>query len=426
MAKARDVSCLKSNARRRLAGVAIAVLAIAAASDARAQFAPVIDLSSLNGSTGFRLDGAAAGDYSGISVASAGDVNGDGFADLIVGAPGADPNGQSGAGSSYVLFGAAGGFGAAVNLSTLNGTTGFRLDGPAAGDLSGISAASAGDVNGDGFADLIIGAWGSDPGGRRYAGSSYVVFGRAPDTSVARAGAAASQYISGGPFADFLSGAGGNDVLEGRGGRDVLDGGTGANTASYKHAPDPVTVNLTAPEGNSGHAARDVYFFIQNLEGSNFADQLTGNGIGNRLAAGKGNDTIRGLGGNDRLEGGAGLDLQTGGSGNDSFVLLTASDSPAGNGRDQITDFNPGTPSTAIDRIDVSKIDAQAGVAGNQAFSFIGTNAFTGAKGQLRVRTSDGGLIVQGDVDGNRAADFELLLKNFYNTAAVTAGDFEL
>ncbi len=80
-----------------------------------------------------RLDGVAASDKSGSSVTSAGDVNGDGFADVIVGAYGADLNGSY-SGSSYVVFGRASGFAATVNLSTLDGGNGFRLDGVAAND----------------------------------------------------------------------------------------------------------------------------------------------------------------------------------------------------------------------------------------------------------------------------------------------------
>jgi hypothetical protein len=138
-------------------------------------FAATINLSSLDGSNGFRLDGVAAGDESGHSIVNAGDVNGDGFADVIVGAPFADPHGSL-SGSSYVVFGKASDFTASMALASLNGSNGFRLDGVAAGDLSGYSAESAGDVNGDGFADVIIGARysnGSD------LASAYVVFGHA-------------------------------------------------------------------------------------------------------------------------------------------------------------------------------------------------------------------------------------------------------
>ena len=135
---------------------------------AAAGFPANINLANLNGTTGFKLSGVAEGDYSGISVSEAGDINGDGIADLIIGADGADPNGLY-SGASYVVFGkdaaAAGNFPASFELSALDGTTGFKLSGVAAYDYSGRSVSAAGDINGDGMADLLIGAPNADPNG---------------------------------------------------------------------------------------------------------------------------------------------------------------------------------------------------------------------------------------------------------------------
>ncbi len=140
-------------------------------------FASSLDLSTLDGTNGFRIDGIDIQDYSGRGVSGAGDVNGDGFDDVIVGARGADPGGDSFAGESYVVYGKPTGFASALDLSTLDGTNGFRIDGIDAGDQLGRSVSGAGDVNGDGIDDLIIGAYGADPGGDSTAGESYVVFG---------------------------------------------------------------------------------------------------------------------------------------------------------------------------------------------------------------------------------------------------------
>lgn len=137
-------------------------------------YAPSTNLSTLDGTTGFRLDGAAAGDRCGFSVASAGDVNGDGIDDLVIGAYLANEQ----RGSSYVVFGRSTGFPAVIPLAELNGSDGFRLDGTEIFDQSGRDVAGAGDINGDGVDDLVIGARFASPNGISFAGSSYVVFGR--------------------------------------------------------------------------------------------------------------------------------------------------------------------------------------------------------------------------------------------------------
>ncbi|NJN88613.1 MAG: cadherin-like domain-containing protein [Leptolyngbyaceae cyanobacterium SL_7_1] len=139
-----------------------------------------LSLSTLNGSNGFLINGIDTADRSGTSVSSAGDINGDGIDDLIIGAVGGDPAGKNGAGESYVVFGSTGlGLGGILNLSTLNGSNGFVINGVEDDDASGISVSNAGDVNGDGFDDLIIGAFEADANGNSEAGRAFVVFGSA-------------------------------------------------------------------------------------------------------------------------------------------------------------------------------------------------------------------------------------------------------
>ncbi|MCF2873046.1 FG-GAP-like repeat-containing protein, partial [Octadecabacter sp. G9-8] len=135
-----------------------------------------------NGSGGFVINGVYSFDWSGRSVSGAGDVNGDGLDDLIVGAWGDDPNGQS-SGASFVVFGKSDG--TAVELSDIeNGLGGFVINGVAEGDQSGVSVSGAGDVNGDGLDDLIVGAFRDDPNGQS-SGASFVVFGKSDGTTVA-------------------------------------------------------------------------------------------------------------------------------------------------------------------------------------------------------------------------------------------------
>lgn len=156
---------------------AISALLLGGAIHAQAQsFPDTIDLGSLDGGTGFKIDGEAAGDYSGFSVSPAGDINGDGVGDLIIGAPFVSP-GSNRPGRAYVVFGNGAGFTSPLQLSTLDGTNGFLINGAAEFDQAGFSVSAAGDINDDGIDDLLIGARTASRDDESQVGASFVVFG---------------------------------------------------------------------------------------------------------------------------------------------------------------------------------------------------------------------------------------------------------
>ena len=138
----------------------------------RSAFPAALNASSLDGKKGFKVFGQNSAAYLGTSVSSAGDINGDGLGDIIIGAPQTNPD-ESGPGSAYVIFGKRTPFPSVFMLSTLNGTNGFALQGEADGSFTGKSVGSAGDFNDDGYGDIIIGAERSGGGG-----AAYLVFGR--------------------------------------------------------------------------------------------------------------------------------------------------------------------------------------------------------------------------------------------------------
>ncbi|MFN9659462.1 MAG: hypothetical protein ACK6BC_03655 [Cyanobacteriota bacterium] len=188
---------------------------------------------------GFVMNGQGAGDASGSSVAQAGDVNGDGLADLLVGAPGSDPSAGARSGRAYVVFGSTASH--AVNLSAVAaGSGGFVINGQSAGDMSGISVSGAGDVNGDGLADLLVGASSSDPAAGANAGRTYVVFGRSTSAAIqlsAIAGGVGGFVINGQSAGDMsgISVAGVGDV-NGDGLADLILSGTPGDGVAGRNA----------------------------------------------------------------------------------------------------------------------------------------------------------------------------------------------
>lgn len=132
-------------------------------------------------------------------------------------------------------------------------------------------------------------------------------------------GSAFNDTLTGDLNANTLDGGAGNDVLTGGAGADSLIGGTGTNTASYSTAASAVTANLTTGSGTLGDANGDTFSGIQNLTGSNFNDNLTGDSNANVLDGGLGNDTLTGNAGNDILDVRFGRDTASGGNDDDSF-----------------------------------------------------------------------------------------------------------
>jgi hypothetical protein len=260
-------------ARKVLLPIAAAAVLIAPASAIA-----ILNLGHAPGS--IRVDGGAAGDLLGYSIASAGDVNGDGHADLIVGARDAGNNGRPNSGSAYVVYG--GPSLKSLDLHSLSTAAGFRIDGAAQGDRAGYSVAGAGDVNGDGYADVIVGAPNTDnaashdpsclsAGNACNSGSVYVIYGQQAPTNVdlaaiktgsaqanrgieidgAAAGDQAGYSVAG---LGSVNGDGYDDIIVGAPGHS----GTGSAYVIYGQATDPDDVNLatdlstTPPPGARG------------------------------------------------------------------------------------------------------------------------------------------------------------------------------
>ena len=234
------------------------------------------------------------------------------------------------------------------------------------------------------------------------------VYGGAGDDGILNAVGNALLY--GGRGLDTITAGDGNDLLDGGADEDNLAGDLGLDTLLGGSGDD----DLFGGDDNDS------------LDGGSGHDVISG-GLGNdRAFGGTGHDALTGEGGRDILVGGAGedtitgggvADTLTGGTGADLFVLTALADSGITiTLRDSITDFLSGT-----DVMDLSLIDANSVLAGNQAFAFIGSAAFSNVAGQLRYSISHG--LLQGDVNGDSVEDFVV---EFANLTTLAATDFVL
>jgi Ca2+-binding RTX toxin-like protein len=258
--------------------------------------------------------------------------------------------------------------------------------------------------------------------------------------------------VFGGHCIDTLKGGAGNDIFVFDGDRwgtgDRVEGGAGADavvitgstglvrvefgatslvgieslSVSNRYAGDPTalpTYEFVLADGNV--APGGTLIVNASSLGAGQLMKLDGRDVhdGNLLVfGGAGHDTLTGGDGADVLIGGGRSDALTGGGGADTFRYDSVSDSTVAT-PDLIGDFQ-----TRLDRIDLGRIDADAGTAGDQAFSWIGSNAFSGAAGELRVVADQGYQRIEGDTDGDGKADLVIVLQ--LGAAPLAPGDFLL
>ena len=208
-----------------------------------------------------------------------------------------------------------------------------------------------------------------------------------------------------------LTGSAFDDTLEGDGAANMLTGGTGIDTVSYEHAAAGVTVTLASTSAqNTVGAGSDTLSGFESLTGSQFDDILSGTTGANMIMGGAGNDRITAAGGSDTLAGGADAD---------TFIFKAAADSLPSLS-DVITDFLEGT-----DKIDLSAIDSNSAVSGNQAFLYGGENQNVAANSVTWFQDQvSGNTIIQADLNGNAVADMQIVLTGLHPN--LHAADFVL
>ncbi len=342
--------------------------------------------------TGTGSGGDAEGDtLSGIETIrgsnSADTLTGDGFANTLLGGNGGDT--LDGSGGNDVLVGGAG----ADSLIGGGGT-----------DTANYSASTAG-VN----VNLLAGTGlGGDAEGDTLSGIEIVLGSNHADTLT---GDGFANTLSGGSGNDTINGGDGDDTISGGNNADVLDGGNGIDTLNAGGTLGHQTINLATNAISGGDSTGDTIANFENVLSGEGNDTITGSSVAN---------VLNGSGGNDTITGGAGADTMIGGIGADTFVFTAVTDSTNA-ARDVISDFTQ----AQLDKINLQAIDAISGGSDN---SFVltasgGTGAFTNTAGELRFFAESGNTVVEGDVDGNGVADFQILLTG---SIALTASDFLL
>lgn len=417
------------------------------------------------------MDGALAGDLTGWSVAGVGDVDGDSFDDVLVGAPLADPAGLiTNGGSAYLVFGQA------TGALTRTGTAGseFLAGGDFNDNLSGLTGndwlfGGAGDdtLTGGAGADTLEGGIGLDWASYFSATQRVVVFVDNPAASQGEAqgdsflgvefwnltnlptagdtffGAAASEFVFGQNGNDVLFGNGGNDALYGGGGDDFMLGGAGADTllgdsgfdaVFYGDSATGITIDLANAAANTGFAQGDTFTSIEafllteqgdvmrGADAGGAGDIMYGLGGADRLEGRDGFDYLLGGDGDDTLVGGFGYDLSTGGLGADRFVFNNGFEGGAfAGGGEVITDFQSGVDKIAF--VSATSGFASFTLGANLLLQAVNGGGLNGtSSGPTLIYDSTGGALWF-DSNGNQAGGLQYLA-SLLNAPVLTANDF--
>jgi hypothetical protein len=354
------------------------------------------NLSSLDGTNGFRINGELPNQYFGATAANAGDINHDGVDDIVIGTL---------TGQSYVILGRVTGFEAVMNAADLDGLTGFEIDGPAGAQV-GRAIAGIGDIDADGFDDLLLGAAMLDNTGTA-AGGAYILHGS--QGNITRLGTAAQETLSGASEDDHLYGFGANDLLQGFAGVDVLDGGGGNDVLNAGDGADDLVGGLGNDilNGDAGDDGLDGGDGSDKLNGGDGVDTLVGGAGADRLDGGDGADVLDGGADNDLLDGGAGIDSMSGGLGNDVYIVDDPADSAieaANEGYDIVRtglDWTLGGNFEGLELQGAADIDGTGNALANNIQGNDGGNTLSGLAGVDTINGNAGDDIIIGGAGGD-------------------------
>ncbi len=249
------------------------------------------------------------------------------------------------------------------------------------------------------------------------------------------------EEIKGSIFDDVFFGSASNESAEGMAGNDTYDLKGGGDHVEFQHEYDAgtrkgVIVNLskTTIVANVGDGSKSVFagraldsfrdtdklISVEHITATRYSDYVAGSSSDNIILGLGGKDVLLGMAGKDRIIGGTGSDFMTGGTGADVFVFDKASETgKSTTTRDKISDFKH-----LSDDINLSSIDASSKNAGNNAFAWIGGQAFHKKAGELHFKFAGSNTtIVEGDINGDAKADFQIEL---IGRLTLSASDFIL